>query len=97
MDTALPIQENSYDIESIRGDFPILSEKINLEVKNYHNHSVFVLSEFKVFVVPLVESNVTGELAVPLFLNHNKSPKDICITKAEKHTHCIYNPLCWKL
>ena len=29
MDTALPIHQNSYDIESIRGDFPILSEKIN--------------------------------------------------------------------
>ena len=35
--------------------------------------SAFVLSEFKVFVVPLVESNSIGELAVPLFLNHNKS------------------------
>ena len=29
MDTALPIHQNSYDVESIRGDFPILSEKIN--------------------------------------------------------------------
>ena len=29
MDTTLPIHQNSYDIESIRGDFPILSEKIN--------------------------------------------------------------------
>ena len=29
MDTTLPIHQNFYDIESIRGDFPILSEKIN--------------------------------------------------------------------
>ena len=29
MDTTLPIHQNSYDIESIREDFPILSEKIN--------------------------------------------------------------------
>ena len=29
MDTTLPIHQNSYDIESIRRDFPILSEKIN--------------------------------------------------------------------
>ena len=29
MDTTLPIHQNSYDIESIRGDFPILLEKIN--------------------------------------------------------------------
>ena len=29
MDTTLPIHQNPYDIESIRGDFPILSEKIN--------------------------------------------------------------------
>ena len=29
MDTTLPVYQNSYDIESIRGDFPILSEKIN--------------------------------------------------------------------
>ena len=29
MDTTLPIHPNSYDIESIRGDFPILSEEIN--------------------------------------------------------------------
>ena len=29
MDTTLPIRQNSYDIESIRGDFPILLEKIN--------------------------------------------------------------------
>ena len=29
MDTTLPIVESSYDIESIRGNFPILSEKIN--------------------------------------------------------------------
>ena len=29
MDTTLPVHQNSYDIESIRGDFPILSEKIN--------------------------------------------------------------------
>ena len=29
MDATLPINQSSYDIESIRGDFPILSEKIN--------------------------------------------------------------------
>ena len=29
MDTTLPVYQDSYDIESIRGDFPILSEKIN--------------------------------------------------------------------
>ena len=29
MDTTLPIRQNSYDIGSIRRDFPILSEKIN--------------------------------------------------------------------
>ena len=29
MDTALPIHQNCYDVESIRGDFPILSQKIN--------------------------------------------------------------------